>query len=147
MAQPVKKKIIEKHPELENKPFYTLIVDGTNLLRICFSDDKINENGLHYGAVFQFLLQIREMIKKQRFDYIYVVFDGAKSGLNRYEYWPLYKENRDKKYALMQKTEGLGEYGKAYEAKLMSMQKYLFNKKKPKREKSDTEKFVDENKR
>ena len=45
MAQPVKKKIIEKHPELENKPFYTLIVDGTNLLRICFSDDKINENG------------------------------------------------------------------------------------------------------
>ena len=145
MAQPVKKKIIEKHPELENKPFYTLIVDGTNLLRICFSDDKINENGLHYGAVFQFLLQIREMIKKQRFDYIYVVFDGAKSGLNRYEYWPLYKENRDKKYALMQKTEGLGEYGKAYEAKLMSMQKYLFNKKKPKREKSDTEKFVDEN--
>ena len=30
MAQPVKKKIIEKHPELENKPFYTLIVDGTN---------------------------------------------------------------------------------------------------------------------
>ena len=68
MAQPVKKKIIEKHPELENKPFYTLIVDGTNLLRICFSDDKINEKGLHYGAVFQLLLQIREMIKKQRCD-------------------------------------------------------------------------------
>ena len=38
----------------------------------------------------------------------------------------------------MQKTEELGDYGKAYEAKLRSMQKYLFNKNKPKREKIKT---------
>lgn len=145
MGQPVRKKIIESHPELEHKPFYTLLVDGTNLLRICFSDDKINSEGVHYGAAFQFLLQLREMIRKQRYDYIYVVFDGAKSGLNRYKFWPAYKENRDKNYGSMTETGQLSEYGKAFEAKIRSMQKYLYNKNKPKREKSDAEKFVDEN--
>ena len=147
MGQPIKKNILEKHPELKEESFITILVDGTNLLRICFADDKINSNGLHYGATFQFLLQLREVIKKagSKLRYVYVVFDGAKSGLNRYEYWPFYKENRDKNYASMKNTEELGEYGKAFEAKLRSMQKYLFNKNKPKREKSDAEKFVDAN--
>ena len=87
MGQPIKKNILEKHPELKEESFITILVDGTNLLRICFADDKINSNGLHYGATFQFLLQLREVIKKagSKLRYVYVVFDGAKSGLNRYE--------------------------------------------------------------
>ena len=145
MAQPIKKKILDTHPDLLVKPLYTLIVDGTNLMRISFSDTKINSNGVHYGAVFQFLLQLREMLKKQVYDYVYVVFDGAKSGLNRYKYYPHYKENRDKAYNLMEPKDNLSEYGQAFEEKIRSMQKYLFNKNKPKREKSDVEKFVDEN--
>ena len=98
MGQPIKKNILEIHPELKEETFITILVDGTNLLRLCFADTKVNEKGLHYGATFQFLLQLREVIKKvgSKLRYIYVVFDGAKSGLNRYEYWPLYKENRDK---------------------------------------------------
>jgi hypothetical protein len=32
MAQPVRNIIKESHPELTAKPFYTLIIDGNNLL-------------------------------------------------------------------------------------------------------------------
>ena len=145
MGQPVRKKILETHPELKEKPFYTLLIDGTNLLRVSFADDKKNSDGVHYGAVFQFLLQVREMLKKHSFDYVYVFFDGAKSGLNRYRYYPLYKANRDKNYAQMERNEELSEYGRLFDEKIRRMQKYLFNRDKPKREKSDAEKFVEEN--
>ena len=86
MGQPVRNKIAEKHPELKGKPFITLLVDGNNLLRIAFADDKVNTNGIHYGGVFQFLLQLREIIKKigDRLEYIYVFFDDSNSGLLRY---------------------------------------------------------------
>ena len=76
MPQPIRKSVIEKKPELEKQAFYSLIVDGNNLLRICFSDDKINTSGIHYGAIFQFLLQMRIMLQKKAYDYVYVFFDG-----------------------------------------------------------------------
>ena len=146
MPQPIRKSVIEKKPELEKQPFYTLIVDGNNLLRICFSDDKINTSGIHYGAIFQFLLQLRIMLQKKSFDYVYVFFDGHKSGLKRFEIYNDYKSNRpDKNYASMLHYDELSDYGKAFEDRIKKMQDYLFNKNKPKREKSDAEKFVDEN--
>ena len=58
MGQPVRNIIKDTHPELKNETFITLLVDGNNLLRICFADDKLNSDGVHYGGVFQFLLQL-----------------------------------------------------------------------------------------
>lgn len=142
MGQPVRKTIKETHPDINVKPFYTLLIDGNNLLRQCFSDDKINSKGEHYGGIFQFLLQIKIMLLKKDFDYIYCFFDDSQSGVLRAAHYQEYKANRDKNYVI---NENLGEYGKAYEAKLKQMQNYLFNKDKPKREKTDKEKFIDEN--
>lgn len=146
MAQPIRKKIIEQRPELEKKPFYTLLIDGNNLLNLSMSDDKINTEGYHYGGVFQVLLQIRLMLQKKAFDYVYIFFDGHKSGLKRYLIYNGYKANRpDKDYKSIVDGENLSEYGKAFDVKVKSMQNYLFNKNKPKRDKSDREKFIDEN--
>lgn len=146
MTQPIRKKIIEQRPELEKKPFYTLLIDGNNLLNLSMSDDKINTEGYHYGGVFQVLLQIRLMLQKKAFDYVYIFFDGHKSGLKRYLIYNGYKANRpDKDYKSIVNSENLSEYGKVFEAKVKSMQNYLFNKNKPKRDKSDREKFIDEN--
>jgi len=146
MPQPIRKTVIEKKPELEKKPFFTLIIDGNNMLRRCFVDDKLNSEGVHYGAIFQVLLQIRLMLQKKAFDYVYIFFDGHKSGLERYKLYNGYKATRDDKdYELILRTEGLSEYGKAFEEKVKKMQDYLFNKNKLKREKSESQKFIDEN--
>lgn len=146
MSQPIRKSVIEKKPELENKPFYSLLIDGNNMLRRCFIDDKLNTEGIHYGAIFQVLLQIRMMLQKTTFDYVYIFFDGHKSGLLRYQLYNGYKANReDKDYASMLYEDGLSDYGKAFNAKVKKMQDYLFNKDKPKKEKTDAQKFIDEN--
>ena len=71
MAQPVKQTIAELHPELSEKQTYSLIIDGTNLLRLSFADTRINTSGIHYGGVFQFLLQIKILLQKKDFDYVY----------------------------------------------------------------------------
>ena len=111
MAQPVKSKILEMHPELSNKPFYTLLIDGNNLLRMCMADTKINSEGIHYGGIFQFFLQIKLMMKDLRYDYVYVVFDDTDSGILRYQLYNDYKANRQKNYAkhLMADLHGLPE--------------------------------------
>lgn len=142
MGQPVRKLIKETHPDINIKPFYTLLIDGNNLLRISFSDDKFNSEGVHYGAIFQFLLQVKKMLMKKDFDYVYCVFDDNQSGVLRSAFYPEYKANRDKKYV---PDESLSEYGKAFEEKIRQMQKYLYNKNKPKKEKTEQEKFIDEN--
>lgn len=99
MNQPIKKKIKETHPEVAEQPFYTLIVDGNNLLEVAFhGDSKVNPDGLHVGGMFQFLLQLKIMLKKKDFQFCYVMWDGDKSGQLRYQYYEDYKANRDKKY-------------------------------------------------
>ena len=71
MAQPVRKKIQETHADaVKETPIYTLLVDGNSLLFSCFADDKINGEGVHYGGVYQFLLQLRILMQKKDFDYI-----------------------------------------------------------------------------
>ena len=142
MGQPVRKTIKETHSDINVKPFYTLLVDGNNVLRYCFKDTRTNSEGVHYGGVFQFLLQLKIMLLKKDFDYIYCLFDDGDSGILRYAFYNDYKANRDKNYG---SHANLGEYGKAYEAKLKQMQNFLFNKNKPKKEKTDEEKFIDEN--
>ena len=146
MAQPVRKNIAELHPELSEKSTYTLLVDGTNLLRISFQDPKVNTDGVHYGGVFQFLLQLKIMLMKKEFDYVYVFFDDEDSGILRYEIYNEYKANRDKNYA--DKVNDTSDYMKAYNAKLKAMQNAIYGKTKKQKENkplSDQEKLVKEN--
>lgn len=146
MAQPVRKNIAELHPELSEKSTYTLLVDGTNLLRISFQDPKVNTDGVHYGGVFQFLLQLKIMMMKKEFDYVYVFFDDEDSGILRYEIYNEYKANRDKNYA--DKVNDTSDYMKVYNAKLKAMQNAIYGKTKKQKENkplSDQEKLVKEN--
>lgn len=136
MAQPVRKSIIESHPELDGKPIYTLIVDGTNLMKIAMIDPKINNEGIHYGGVFQFLLQLKILLQKKDFDYVYVFFDDEDSGILRYEIYNDYKANRDKNYA--QHSDGLSDYMKAFNANLKAMQQAIYGKKTKKYKDSET---------
>ena len=146
MAQPVKENIVKIHPELAEKTTYSLIIDGTNLLRLSFADTRLNTDGIHYGGVFQFLLQIKIMLQKKDFDYVYVFFDDEDSGILRYQIYNDYKANRDKNYA--DKIGEISDYMTAYNAKLKAMQNAIYNKdKKQKKDKplSDAEKLVKEN--
>jgi 5'-3' exonuclease len=146
MAQPVKNSIIEIHPELSEKQTYTLIVDGTSLLRVSFKDPRVNSDGVHYGGVFQFLLQLKILLQKKDFDYIYVFFDDEDSGILRYQIYKDYKSNRDKNYA--NKCADISDYMRAYNAKLKSMQDAIFNKNKKNTSQkplTDEEKLVKEN--
>lgn len=150
MAQPIRKKIQEEHPNLiKEEDIYTLLIDGGSLLYACFADGKASSDGVHYGAIYQFLLQLRMQLSKKDFDYVYVFFDNEYSGYLRWEIYNEYKANRDKHYS----DYGISEYMKQYNENLRNMQNYIFNKNKKKtedkpkvvKEKNDYEKFVDEN--
>lgn len=148
MQQPVKKQILELHPELSEKQCYSLLVDGTNLLRLSFADDKVNTDGVHYGGVFQFLLQLKILLQKKDFDYVYVFFDDESSGILRYQIYNDYKANRDKNYAEKIENDNLSDYMKQYNANLKAMQNAIFNKQKKynkEKELSEKEKLVKEN--
>lgn len=153
MTQPIKKKIQEAHPDMiQEAPFRTLLVDGNSLLFVSMSDPKVNSDKIHYGGIFQFLLQLRMMLMKGEFKYIYVFFDNEYSGYLRYKEYAPYKANRDKNYA----DYGLSDYMKEVNAKVKSMMTY-FNKKNGMAEKhngeelyegkkkSEYDKFIDAN--
>ena len=143
MPQPVRPIIKEKHQELIEEPVFTLLVDGNSVLRQAFRDNRVNTNGIHYGGVFQFLLQLRMMMQKKDWDYVYVFFDAHDSGILRYEIYPPYKANRDKDYA---EHSNLSEYMKEYNAYLERMRNHLYKKReKPVRELTPEERTVKEN--
>ncbi len=99
MAQPIPKRILEKNLEVIDKGTYTLLIDGNSLLEVAFHADKTtNKHGEHVGGTFQFLLQMKILLSKRDFDYVYVFWDGDNSGELRYAIYPEYKANRDKKY-------------------------------------------------
>ena len=146
--QPVRKLIKETHADLiKEPPTLTLLVDGGSLLYSSFMDDKVNSDGVHYGGVFQFLLQLRIQLTKRQFNKIVVTFDDEYSGIMRYNLYHDYKANRDKHY----ENYAVSEYMKQYNANLRDMRNHIFNRKKkngeikPDRVKSDYEKFVDAN--
>lgn len=119
MEQPVRKRISENHEVNKDKDIYTLLVDGNSLFKRSISIDKrVGDNGLEYGGIYQFLLQLKMMLNKKSFDYVYVFWDGEASGILRYHYYSDYKKNRDKKYELY----GESDYAKQlreYERKVL----------------------------
>lgn len=145
--QPVRRIIRETQGDkLSESPIYTLLIDGTNLLKICFADTKINTNGEHIGGVFQFLLQMKLLLNKRDWDYVYVFFDDEYSGVLRYEIYSEYKANRGKNYEDV--AENISDYMKAYNANLKSMQEAIYGKRKKtyiEKELTDDEKLEKEN--
>lgn len=135
MGQPVRQIIKDTHPELSAKPFYTLLVDGNNVLRASMVDSKVNSDGIHYGGILQFFIALKILMKQVKYDYVYIVFDDSASGILRYKEYHQYKQNRDKNYA--QQMIGDGEesdYWKRLNQTIASMQKYLYNKNKKKKD-------------
>ena len=128
MSQPIPKKIQSKNPELCQKTFNTLLVDGSNLLELSsLADTTLSSNGKQTGGIFQFFLQLKLLLKKGNFRYVYVFWDGNSSGQLRFNYLSDYKANRDKEF----EEEGLSDYMKAVNAKVKNMQNYFFKKEDP----------------
>lgn len=136
MRQPVPKRILESKPELAKVPYNTLLIDGSNLMEVCWAaSDEVSSNGKRIGGIYQFLFQIRNLLEKHPYRHCFVLFDGDSSGQLRYEKYPLYKANRDKTFS----DDNLSDYMKEVNARIRSMQQKLY--KKPKRTESEKENF------
>ena len=99
MKQAIPNKIIEKHDISLEKSIYTLLIDGNSIMKMSISADKrINGRGIEYGMIFQSLIQIKMMLNKKDWDYVYFMMDGENSGMLRYKIYKEYKANRDKNY-------------------------------------------------
>ena len=87
MQQGIRKQIRQEYGIPDGpKPEKHLVIDGNSLLKRCFSADKRKSgNGFEWGAVFQFLLQVKLVLKQYDFDYVCAFFDGKKSGYQRYK--------------------------------------------------------------
>ena len=144
MGQPVREAIKKIHPELSSKPIYTLIIDGNNLLRMSMADTKVNGNGIHYGGIFQFFLQIRMLMTAEyRYDYVYVVFDDTDSGILRYQIYNEYKANRDKNYAKHIMSGEESDYWKRLNQTIKGMERAIY-KKEQKKKKAENKVYSEE---
>lgn len=128
MAQPIPKKILEERPDFKNDTFNTLLIDGSNLLELSSLGDKTTSNtGKPIGGIFQFLLQVKLLLKKGNFRYVYVFWDGVNSGQKRYELNTDYKSNRDKQFV----DNNLSDYMKAVNSRIKYMENIIYKKKDP----------------
>lgn len=105
MKQVVKKKIKETHDINDEPIIRTLLVDGNNLMKISLVDKRTNSRNEEYGMIFQFLWQLNKLLSRSDYNFVYVMFDGDKSGQLRYQYYKDYKANRDKNYGDSNKTD------------------------------------------
>ena len=98
MKQVIKKKIKDIHEINDGPIIRTLLVDGNNLMKISLVDKRMNSKNEEYGMVFQFLWQLNKILTRSDYNFVYVMFDGNKSGQLRYNFYKDYKANRDKNY-------------------------------------------------
>ena len=128
MVQPIPTKIKNKNPNIGVKTYNTLLIDGSNILELSLAADKtLSSSGLEIGGIFTFLLQVKMMLQKGNFKYVYVMWDGIKSGQLRKNIYSEYKSNRDKEFD----EEGLSPYMQEVNNRLKSMQNYIFKQKDP----------------
>ena len=84
MKQVVPKKIINEQSDKLKITFNTLLVDGSNLLLLSSSGDKtLSSSGTEIGGIFQFFLQLKLLLQKGNFRYVYVFWDGKDDGILR----------------------------------------------------------------
>jgi len=137
MSQPIPKKIKEKNPEIGIKPFNTLLVDGSSLLELAFSaSKKTSSDGKEIGGIFAFLLQMKILLQKGNFRYVYCFWDGLNSGQLKYDLNSDYKANRDKNYT----DNNLSDYMKEVNNRISYMQKKIYGEMTRKPSKTDEEK-------
>lgn len=128
MYQPIPKQIKQNKPEICKKTFNTLLVDGSNILELSSrGDDKKSSDGKPIGGIFQFFLQLKLLLKKGNFRYVYVFWDGDRSGQLRYNECKSYKANRDKEYV----DENLSDYMKEVNKRISNMYSYFRKKQDP----------------
>ena len=127
MPQPIPKRIKENKPELCKQTFNTLLVDGSNILELSSLGDKtISSSGTEIGGIFQFFLQLKILLQKGNFRYVYVFWDGNNSGNLRYNLNKEYKLNRDKEF----EDDDLSDYMKEVNKKISNMYSYFEKKQK-----------------
>ena len=128
MPQPIPKRIKENKPELCRKNFNTLLIDGSNILELSsLGDNTVSSDGKPIGGIFQFFLQLKVLLQKGNFRYVYVFWDGKNSGQLRYNLNRDYKANRDKDF----EEEGLSDYMKEVNKRVKFMQNKFFKKEDP----------------
>lgn len=127
MPQPIPKRIKENKPELCKQTFNTLLVDGSNILELSSLGDKtLSSSGTEIGGIFQFFLQLKILLQKGNFRYVYVFWDGNNSGNLRYNLNKEYKLNRDKEF----EDDDLSDYMKEVNKKISNMYSYFKKKQK-----------------
>ena len=99
MPQPIPKRIQQNNPDVCKKTFNTLLIDGSNILELSsIGDNTVSSSGKPIGGVFQFFLQLKMLLQKGNFRYVYVFWDGKNSGQLKHNYNSEYKANRDKDF-------------------------------------------------
>lgn len=142
MRQQVSKKIHSNYKDLVEEKIYTLLIDGHNLLKICMSDPKVDNNGVHIGGIIQFLIKVRQMLLRKDFDYVYVFWDGDNSGQLRFEIYNDYKANRDKNYYSSEYEKEVNSFVKRCYSYFNSKKEEESKKKEKEREEFEREKTV-----
>ena len=100
MKQAIRPQIKEKYQIEDN--IYTLLLDMNSIMKMSMVDKRLNTDGVEYGMIFQTLLQIRNLLQKKDFNFVYAFYDGDNSGQLRANIYPEYKANRDKNYKINQ---------------------------------------------
>lgn len=140
--QPIPKKIKENKPNIGEKQFTTLLVDGSNVLEMCSLANKtLSSHGKRVGGIFTMLLQLKLLLRKGNFRYVYVFWDGQNSGFYRYLLNKEYKMNRDKDYE-SELEDGLSDYMKEVNARIRNMERYFRAKNKKQQEERKKEKEI-----
>jgi 5'-3' exonuclease len=76
----------------------TLLIDGNFLIKRSYNGAKhVYNNNRHIGGLYQFLIQLRSLIRKFNINKVVVFWDGENSGKLRYDLYERYKANRESK--------------------------------------------------
>lgn len=126
MKQVIKKSIKEANNVKDEPIIRTLLIDGNNLMKISLVDKRANSKNEEYGMIFQFIWQLHKLLSRSDYDFVYVMFDGERSGQLRYQYYQDYKANRDKNYEI---SGSKSEYDKQMEEYCRRVIAYSRNKK------------------
>ena len=140
MKQAVRRKIAEANNIKTGKTIYTVVIDGTNLLKIAnVNKDYSNSKGECYGGVVNFLRMLGDILRKKDFDHCHCCWDSHGSGILRWKIYPDYKANRDKNYDAINAES---EYDKAINDYVKKVLAYSKSKKNEvKRGETDEESF------
>lgn len=139
MKQAIKKSRKIANNLNDEKLIYTLLIDGNSLLKSSLVNKEMNSKGEEYGAIWNMLRRMGELLLKKDFNFCLTVWDGFQSGICRWNIYSPYKQNRDKHYEMF---GGQTDYDKqiaAYCKKVINYHKGIKNE--PKRGETDDENF------